>query len=135
SDLGVVHDDKGVDLALAGGLYRVPLEAVTVDTHRCRRVAQGLTGGAALDQQLAGLAAFPEEPGVVTDARQWSLVPGWLGLLLCRLGGFRALRRLELEYPEHLPADLLIRTTVLSLGEVTHHQDRKSTRLNSSHVK
>src|SRR5690606_22787826 len=70
---------------------------------------------------FAGLAAFPEESGVVTDARQWSLVPGWLGLLLCRLGGFRALRRLELEYPEHLPADLLIRTTVLSLGEVTHH--------------
>src|SRR5690606_16007840 len=72
-DFRVMHHDKGIQAGLAAGFLRVPLEAVALDAHRRGRVAQRLAIGAALDQQLAGLAAIPEEPGVIALARQRAL--------------------------------------------------------------
>ncbi|MNK97311.1 hypothetical protein D3C87_1176360 [compost metagenome] len=80
-------------------------------------MAQGLARGAALDQQLALLAAFPEEPGVVADARQRAL-----GLDRCRLNLGRCLGvgRAEFEDAKQQLAHRLIAAGLFN--EVAHHQ-------------
>src|SRR5690606_39871251 len=115
-----MQDPEGLQAGLAAGLDRVPLEAVALDAHRRRRVAQRLAVGAALDQQLALLTTVPEEAGVIALARQWALGLGRVlgfGFGLGRLG---ALRRLELEHAEQLAADLFVTGAVFPLGEVGH---------------
>ncbi|MNO72824.1 hypothetical protein D3C76_637780 [compost metagenome] len=79
-------------------------------------MAQGLAGGAALDQQLAGLAAFPEVAGVVADARQRTLGYGLGGFLRRR----RTRSRAELEDAEQLRTDLLVGLALAFLRVVGH---------------
>ncbi|MNR12033.1 hypothetical protein D3C85_1283630 [compost metagenome] len=82
--------------------------------------------GAALDQQLAFGAAFPEEPGVIAHARLGPF-SHCLGRRLFGLGRlWLGVGRTELEHPEQLLTDLLILARLF--GEVTHHQGDEKTR-------
>ncbi|MCY1417255.1 hypothetical protein D9M71_327850 [compost metagenome] len=120
----VMHHHEGIQAALAAGLHGVPVKAVAVDADRCRWMTQGRARGATLDQQLALVAAFPEETGVVTHPGLGSLDRRRCCLLRRR---FRLVHvgRAELEDAEQQLPDLLV--TARLLAEVAHDQGDKET--------